>query len=267
MKTFRNLLIACVVLVGVVVVPLRAFSVDSAGELIALGVQPAVARKLVQIVNTLASPFSNNTWVTVRNAANSANINALKVDGTDDTVLNADSGDVIKLQVAGTTEATLDDDKLTFSGASVSIVPGATSLLFRNNADNASNITILDGGSISLRNTLSGTFFASDVTAAVSAAGSSSSDATALTTAVNVVTTAAAGTGVTLPSGAVGATVLVQNRGANDLELYPPTSGTINGATATTGSITLAAATRDVARCTKYSSTAWFCTVNAGPQT
>lgn len=70
----------------------------------------------------------NNTYNVARNAAGTANINVLKVDATDDTVLNADTGDVIKLSVAGTSEVQIDNDSLTFTGAAASIVGGATSL-------------------------------------------------------------------------------------------------------------------------------------------
>lgn len=128
-----------------------ALALDSATELMNLGMSPELAKKLVTIVNTLASPFPNNTFVTFRNAANSGNINAIKVDGTDDLTITSDTGDVIKLQIAGTTEATLDDDKLTFSGASFKFVPGATSLLFRNNADSSTNLTISDAGLVTAR--------------------------------------------------------------------------------------------------------------------
>lgn len=58
---------------------------------------------------------ANNTYISARNAANGANISVWKVDATDDTVLNADSGDVIKLSVAGTSEVVIDDDKLNFA--------------------------------------------------------------------------------------------------------------------------------------------------------
>lgn len=44
---------------------------------------------------------------------------------------------------------------LYFTAASSKIVPGATSLLFRNNADNATNITISDAGLLTLRNNIS----------------------------------------------------------------------------------------------------------------
>ncbi len=60
--------------------------------------------------------LANNTYAVARNAANDANINVWKVDATDDTVLNADTGDIIKLSVAGTSEVTIDNDLVSFTG-------------------------------------------------------------------------------------------------------------------------------------------------------
>lgn len=50
----------------------------------------------------------NDEWKTWRNAADSANINVLKVDGSDDTVLNADTGNNIFLSIAGTNHVYLN---------------------------------------------------------------------------------------------------------------------------------------------------------------
>ena len=66
------------------------------------------------------------------------------------------------------------------------------------------------------------------------AAGSTLATATPLTGRTNVVGTAAASTGVSLPAGApVGDIVFVSNGGANALSVYPASAaGTINGGTA-----------------------------------
>lgn len=66
------------------------------------------ATGLVSFSGTLNPNLANNTYLTSKNAAGSANIDVLKVDGTDDTVLNADTGDSIKLSVAGTAHLTVD---------------------------------------------------------------------------------------------------------------------------------------------------------------
>ncbi len=68
------------------------------------------------------------------------------------------------------------------------------------------------------------------VASGVSAAGTTISDATALRTGHNIVTTVAAGSGVILPNSEIGDELFVYNgTGTNALKVYPPTSsGTIN---------------------------------------
>ena len=71
-----------------------------------------------------------------------------------------------------------------------------------------------------------------DGSSAVSAAGSTSSDATALSSIYNRVSTVAAGAGVKLPPCEMGATIWITNAGANALTVYPYDTGTtISGAT------------------------------------
>lgn len=71
-----------------------------------------------------------------------------------------------------------------------------------------------------------------DWAAAVSAAGTTQSDATTLTAYHNYVTTCAAGAGVALTAQAAGRQFTVFNATSNTCLVYPPTSGQINGATA-----------------------------------
>ena len=71
-----------------------------------------------------------------------------------------------------------------------------------------------------------------DISAAVSAAGSTQGTATALTTMINNVTTVAASTGVVLPTAAAGYIVIVRNGGANALNVYPATGAAINAGAA-----------------------------------
>lgn len=74
-----------------------------------------------------------------------------------------------------------------------------------------------------------------ELSAAVSAAGATQSGATLLTTANNVVTTVAAGTGVRLPlTPTVSANdrIHVANHGANTLAVYPATGGKFGTASA-----------------------------------
>lgn len=67
----------------------------------------------------------------------------------------------------------------------------------------------------------------------LTAAGTAQSDALAIRADHNIVTTAASGAGVRLPSDMEpGDTIEVVNQGANPLAVYPPSGGQINGHTA-----------------------------------
>lgn len=66
------------------------------------------------------------------------------------------------------------------------------------------------------------------INAAVSAAGTTQGTATTLTAAINLVTTAAANSGVILPQGQVGDEFLIWNFGANPVYVYPPSAAKIN---------------------------------------
>ena len=66
----------------------------------------------------------------------------------------------------------------------------------------------------------------------VSAAGSTSSDATSLSSIYNRISTVAAGAGVKLPPTEMGATVFVANAGANPLTVYPYDTGSTIGGSA-----------------------------------
>ena len=88
-------------------------------DLVGLGMKPEIAEYISSILPA-GSVLGNNTYLKARNQANSADISVLKVDGTDDTVIDADTGDVIKLAIAGTAEVTVGDDSITYSGAATS---------------------------------------------------------------------------------------------------------------------------------------------------
>lgn len=94
----------------------------------------------------------------------------------------------------------------------------------------------------------------------ITASGSSISDATALTASNNVITTAAASTGVQLPNGEIGDEVAILNLGANSVTVYPPSSGQIN-AIAANGGFTLA--TNTAVKVKKFSSTRWMAFLSA----
>jgi hypothetical protein len=62
----------------------------------------------------------------------------------------------------------------------------------------------------------------------ISAAGSTQGTATPLTSDYNVINTAAAGSGVILPTATTGRRIIVVNRGANTVNVYPATSSSID---------------------------------------
>lgn len=76
----------------------KAQTIES--DLTGLGIKPEVASYLASVI-PLGSTFDNAAWFKARNAADSADIDVLRVDATDDTELNADVGDVIKLRIGG----------------------------------------------------------------------------------------------------------------------------------------------------------------------
>lgn len=80
-----------------------------------------------------------------------------------------------------------------------------------------------------------------DVTNTLTATGSTNADALQVGSAINNVTTAAAGTGVKLPPTETGSSVLVANLGANALLVYPFAGSQINALTATTGGFSVGA--------------------------
>ncbi len=99
------------------------------------------------------------------------------------------------------------------------------------------------------------------VSAAVSAAGTTQGTATALIAQYNVVTTAAAGTGVALPTPTIASTsITITNEGANPILVYPASGGTIDGLSANVA-VTLPVGTS--ATYSASSTTQWYVTAPA----
>lgn len=95
-----------------------------------------------------------------------------------------------------------------------------------------------------------------EATATLAAAGADDTDAALITVPLTYVTAADGTKGVELPAGSIGNTYCVINTHAtNVLKLYPPALGTLNGGTATTGSISIAGT--ETVCYKKVSSTAW----------
>lgn len=150
--------------------------------------------------------LANDTFLTVPNAAGTGFINAFKVDSSDDTVVNADSGDNVDIDIADTTI-------WTFTSAGDLAQQTAGESIKMSNDETTIILPAANG---------------------ISAAGSAIGDATDLTKVINNVTTVAASTGVQLwdPNQSGGMQV-VRNGGANALSVYPPNgTATINGGSA-----------------------------------
>ena len=141
---------------------------------------------------------------------------------------------------AGTSGSTIDQGAQigTFNGqpiiAGTKLGIQAGSLLAQ--AGIVINTPIAYGGNVSL--TGAALFFESYLSGII-AAGTTQATATPLTASMNTIGTAAAGTGVNLPSSvnSAGLSIVITNNGANQLLVYPAqgTSDTINGVAATVG--------------------------------
>jgi len=116
----------------------------------------------------------------------------------------------------------------------------------------------ISGGTIASP-TITGAIVSGPVTT-VAAAGSTNADAAAIAAATYIcVVTAADGTkGVILPAMVDGQTIKVKNNAGSILKVYPFSGAAINGLTATTGALSMAANT--IADFTRTSSTQLYST-------
>ena len=100
---------------------------------------------------------------------------------------------------------------------------------------------VTDGtSSISTVNVAASGYVSSSAANALTAAGTDRATALQLAAQVNNITTAAASTGVILPTVAIGTRITLANNGANTVQVYAAGSQAINGTAGATG-ITLAA--------------------------
>jgi len=95
----------------------------------------------------------------------------------------------------------------------------------------------------------------------VTAAGTGITDAFDLIASINTITTAAASSGVQLPSGEIGDQVEILNLGANTVTVYPDSSSNrINQLTAGTG---FSLPINTAVKLRKFSSTRWMAWLSA----
>lgn len=109
-----------------------AYAQVTAQQLMGAGI-PAGAATVIAGIGTGGTVINNNTWLKARNAANSADNNWMKLDATDDLVLNAATGEKIKLSVNGTALATVDAGGLDLTTGRLRQVMTATDVDAQNN--------------------------------------------------------------------------------------------------------------------------------------
>lgn len=159
------------------------------------------------------------------------------------------------------------------SGAAANISGGATNqIVYQTAASTTGFITTANNGvlvtsgagapsiSTALPSNLTIPNFRVSVSATVSAAGSTQGTATALSSDLNVTTTVASNTGVVLPTAVAGMVVVVVNKGANPLNLYPASGGQID---ALGSNIALVIPVGGWVEVNASSTTQWYSTNNA----
>lgn len=248
-------------------------------DLIGLGMSPEIADYIANNVVAGGAVLSNNTYFKGRNAANSADISILKVDAADDTILNADSGDIIEFAVGGTTVLTIDsttlltgtDDVLITAGTDDVVVTGTDDVVIQ--TQGSGDIITLAGGGTGVDLTVSDT--------AVSVAGELVLTADILNVATNVETVAGAGTTVAdaaalsatkgfhqltgangtvgwkFPSATAGDVHFLLNTTAGVPKVYAVSGGTCNGGAADAACTLVTGIVAHI--CYATSATAWIC--------
>jgi hypothetical protein len=182
-----------------------------------------------------------------KTATNTLSLAAYDVDGTAYTNLvtltagntptlaltSTGVGTINNMSVGASTASTGAFTSLSASGTVTFTGLSASQAVFTDGSDNLVSNAITGTGSVVMSTSaalttpsLSGETFS---TAATVTAGTNAQGQGALTSDYNVVTTAAANpSGVTLPSATVGRRVIVVNKGANPVNVYPATSDIID---------------------------------------
>jgi hypothetical protein len=206
------------------------------------GTSPAITTSLTTPSTTFALVNTTATTVNFAGAATTLSIGAatgtttvnnnltitgnLTVSGTtttvDSTTVNIQNAFVFEGATADGFETTLTTVDPT-ADRSVSLPDATGIIVLKDTTDTLTNKTLttpaLNGAVVNNNN-------------AVSAAGSDQAGATALTVDYNVVTTVASSTGVKLPTATAGRRIIIVNKGANTLSIYPATGGTIDALSA-----------------------------------
>lgn len=153
---------------------------------------------------------------------------------------------------------------------------GASTILYSNGANTVTGLATSNNGvlvtsgsgvpsiSSTLPSGLSISGILASISASVSAAGASQGTGTALTSDYNVITTVASSTGVVLPTAVAGKTVIVVNKGANTLAVYPASGAAID---ALSSNIAISLPIGGWMEFNAASATLWYSTSNAAVAT
>jgi len=179
----------------------------------------ATTVNFAKAATTLSIGASTGT-TTINNALTVAG--NLTVSGTtttvDSTTVSIQNAFVFEGGTADAHETTLTTVEPT-ADRSISLPDATGTIVLKDTTDTLTNKTLttpaLNGAVVDNNN-------------AVSAAGANQGAATALTVDYNVVTTVAASTGVKLPTATAGRRIVIVNKGANTLSIYPATGAAID---------------------------------------
>ncbi len=141
----------------------------------------------------------------------------------------------LELQTAIDAGVGQDPADSTFTGTTTVATLASTTI---NNAGTATTVTGATTGTHTVAKLVATTYVDQSVGNALTAIGTNVGTALQLAKQINNVTTAAGGTGVILPTVAaagIGAVVIVNNAGANPIQVYGAASDTIDGVAAATG--------------------------------
>lgn len=204
-----------------------AFATPTASDLSGLGMEPTLADKVAQLGLLY---ITNNSWLQIKNAAGNADVDILRLDGSDNLEINVGSGKVINLSVAKTPEAIVSNDRIRFTG-NQGVVAAPTGVAISAGAADTPNHFLSNTG-LRFGSSGMGLTFPSYVPtmAATPAAGTND-----LKIGLNVVPTAAANTSACLPaSPSDGDTVVVVNANANAVRPKSCSTPGVNGGAAGT---------------------------------
>jgi len=219
----------------------------------ALEYKTVTAGTAISVTNGAGSITIANTGVTSNVAGTGISVSgatgAVTITNTGVTSAVAGTG----ISVSGATGA------VTFTNTGATSIAGTTNQITASAATGAITLstptTFTAPGYVAIT-----TGLYESTTASVTAAGATQGTATALTTSYNVITTAAAGTGVILPTPLLnGWAISIVNRGANAVNVYPNTGGSINGGVANAPFVLTAG---NAVILENSSTTAWFQTSN-----